>query len=830
MTDRPHIAVLSDIHIGNGAATCWYQPQVHDPYLTAALEWVVAQREAIREVILLGDVFDLWTYEPSVTPPSMQQILAANPVLLGPGGPFAKLVKAMPGRVRILLGNHDLTFGQRDIDELNRSLGGDPSRGETITLVTCPVLVLRSGGPDGTAVAFTHGHHWCMFNAPDPKSPWGTLPIGHLVSRAIAYRVARDLAAGRKRHAAELPQMGNPRGWGKYAAALATLFAHPSADLRKQLVDLLIDFIAGWSGMSKTEPIHLPAGAGVTTLQDGRQHFAGLHQRWLETFEGRLHDADRAAVADLKGEHLSWFAQRVAFQTSSDLVVMGHTHTPARGLKLSPVDYVNSGYACVAIPDRGSNAFTFTLVDVGRATAELKKVVSVAGSATPTVTSISTKEAPALPVIAVGADFSCYVRIRNHSGAALTFSGSPKHTGWWAVPPPQQIPSGARADIWIQDEVGTAGAAAMFSYEGGRTAFSLACPTRSHNTASTTVAGYETRAGDGAWRTGDTAWLGHPLQLRCTVGLPRPAGVTGGPTVAPPAPDTAADELKCNKSPVPGRTPTADQARAAAHADYLSLARTIMTTCKIPAYRGKVLSEAWLIAADGKPLVELETEPIPGAPGGIRLTRPPAHVNAQVFQIIDAQYGPVDYVLVKSNGTTGTPAFGGYLFLPTPGSPNLHLVCFNVVALDDRYAAGCANGHHAEMQIDRWLNEQDPRWRARVNRIQLTNSSRARTGAAGSRFLGYSACGACCHDLNVLLKTTLNGSSLRDPRDPVLGRIAWADLYDGRADCGHPTDRTHVAMLRDGGWKVLGPLPAGLALDHIDPADPSWPPPDHSTR
>ena len=35
-----HVAVLSDVHIGNDANTCWYQSTVHEPYLIAALVFV----------------------------------------------------------------------------------------------------------------------------------------------------------------------------------------------------------------------------------------------------------------------------------------------------------------------------------------------------------------------------------------------------------------------------------------------------------------------------------------------------------------------------------------------------------------------------------------------------------------------------------------------------------------------------------------------------------------------------------------------------------------------------------------------------------------------
>jgi metallophosphoesterase superfamily enzyme len=63
--------VLSDVHIGNNARTCWYQAAVHERPLTEALAWILARRNMVREVVLLGDLFDVCTYAPSVRPPSL---------------------------------------------------------------------------------------------------------------------------------------------------------------------------------------------------------------------------------------------------------------------------------------------------------------------------------------------------------------------------------------------------------------------------------------------------------------------------------------------------------------------------------------------------------------------------------------------------------------------------------------------------------------------------------------------------------------------------------------------------------------------------------------
>ena len=53
------IVVLSDLHIADDTPTVWYQSSVHNPYLEAICNWIVANAASIRELVLLGDVVDL---------------------------------------------------------------------------------------------------------------------------------------------------------------------------------------------------------------------------------------------------------------------------------------------------------------------------------------------------------------------------------------------------------------------------------------------------------------------------------------------------------------------------------------------------------------------------------------------------------------------------------------------------------------------------------------------------------------------------------------------------------------------------------------------------
>ena len=510
MTQR-YAVVLSDVHIGNGAPTCWYQSSVHERQLTEVLSWILARRADIREVVLLGDLFDVWTYPPHVRPPSMGDIIAANRSLLGPRGPLSAVVRALPGRVRLLLGNHDGSLTRADIDTLNHSLGGDPSRGERIELIDAPWRVVT--GASGARTVFSHGHHWCMFNAPDARSRWATIPVGHFVTRAIGYQMSRTLRPGET--AADRRNSGNPNGFD-LGAALS------SWNRRDDLAAWLLTYICRHTGMPQTERIVMPDGS-TTTVREAMGVFAGLFTKWVAR-EGRQLDALRAAAADWRGEDLAWFAQRLALQTASDLTVMGHTHAAVGGLTVSPANYVNSGYECVSRPDAPPKEFTFTQVDLERASAQVLAVTRTGGRYT-----VAPARAPAMPSVVrrPWLDYSCYARIENRSAVPLRRVRASKDAdSYWVVPPPAQIQPHARADIWLQDSIGRRGSAGRFTYtDGTRTLeFVVACPTGvSRNVVRSPVASYRTRTGSSAWHTGGVDRFGHPVQVRFFVEAVRTA-------------------------------------------------------------------------------------------------------------------------------------------------------------------------------------------------------------------------------------------------------------------------------------------------------------------
>lgn len=489
--------VVSDLHMGTGERTCWYQPSIHEPYLTRTLEWVAAHAGSVRELVLLGDVFDLWSYPPDVTPPSLADVVDANPAVLGRGGLLGQVVSALDGAVSFVPGSHDDSLSPADLATLGQAVGTIRPHGRVVTLT----------GRTGRRTSLAHGHAWTMFNAPDPASRWGTLPIGHFVTRSFAYYLSMTLKPDQT--VADLANQGAPNGFD-----LTAFLGALSLPFTPSLTDMLLNYVSRSAGLDPDLPIRM-AGGGVTTIDEAKEVYRDLFTRWAEDTGGPW-SATRSAMAGQWGEHLAWFAQRLAFETNSDLVVLGHTHVPVAGLSPSPVNYLNSGFGCPYRAGPATREPTFVVVDLDTATGVVVEARDPAeGEA------IEPRAAATVPpVVSPGMDFSCYATVENESGTNLVLDTAGDLSGTWVVPPPARIPAGSRARFWVQDDVGLRGSAATVTYRHGSESvtFRFGCPTgTTPNTVSTTVKEYATKAGSGPWVHGGTATLGHPLQARFTV-------------------------------------------------------------------------------------------------------------------------------------------------------------------------------------------------------------------------------------------------------------------------------------------------------------------------
>ena len=455
--------IISDIHIGSNYKTCWYQQSVHEPYMLALLDYILQNAnngsDSIDRLIILGDLFDFWTYPPAMVPPTITAILAANPALFGRNGKLVQVVNALKGNVFYLHGNHDITLTQ---DDLNLISNGQYH-----------IQLLPDVYPDDSGILFTHGHLGTMFNAPDPRYP-GQVPVGHFVTRAIAYMLDQTLQPGQT--AADLPDQGSP-----YGPSLSSLIP----GLEQYLTDpsvtsVLLELISKTCGLDEFQPIKMADGE-QTTMDAAKAKYDGLWTQWVKDNGGGVVGeiiAGKAAVADFKGAFMAWFAQKFAFEKNSRGAVLGHTHVPKEGIAQSFCQYINSGFECPSVPDIAAGNTHWNFTQVGSdGTMRLWQVAQVNGSY-----HIQPADAPADQLVySPFMDYSAYVKITNNGSSDLVMQNSEAQDGFFVVPPPAKIPAGTTAEIWIQDLPGVSGSGGSVTYEqvngGGSLPFTFGCPT-----------------------------------------------------------------------------------------------------------------------------------------------------------------------------------------------------------------------------------------------------------------------------------------------------------------------------------------------------------------
>jgi UDP-2,3-diacylglucosamine pyrophosphatase LpxH len=174
---RDATIVLSDIHIANGQKYSWFLPPYPDQ-LVQMLNQVAAD-PSVAEVVLLGDLLDLWLYPVDVVPWTAAQIVEANP---GVSTAIRNVVANVPV-VYFMNGNHDLELSAADLQAFD-------SGGKSIQMTTSATYNAMYGNQRH----LEHGHAVDMFNAPDPSSDTIVgYPFGYFVTRLVATSANQSL-------------------------------------------------------------------------------------------------------------------------------------------------------------------------------------------------------------------------------------------------------------------------------------------------------------------------------------------------------------------------------------------------------------------------------------------------------------------------------------------------------------------------------------------------------------------------------------------------------------------------------------------------------------
>lgn len=496
---KSKIVVLSDIHIGTNAPTVWYQKDIHEPYLITVLDWVTDKAQSIRELILLGDIVDFWTYPPDEQPPSFDEIMAANPNIFASTGKLSQVLTALEGKVTYVRGNHDMTITQSDLDKIQNPKG--------YKIKLSPDDIYYPLGNGNQSIACTHGHLYTMFNAPynSASNPAAPLPLGQFITRAMAYKWHRDIKPGQT--VADLTASGDPNGISLDALV---------SSVNDSIAETVLNYIVKVTGLEETHPIKL-ANNRETSIKEAKNIYRNLWSEWQLKYNELT--ALKSAQADLDGTFMGWFAQKLAFELGAELVIMGHTHKPISGLEDSLIKYFNTGFNCPSKPDISKKHPTFLIIDTDDCHAEILQVDNNKGAYAihqPT----KTEKAKVTEL----SDYSCYLIIDNSKGNSdldlLDFE--PTH-GHYIVAPPRKISRGEQRRFWLQDYLGPKGTEgwARYSGQGREIKLMYKCPTVSNWVSLSSIdndcsgTNFYTKSGGDNW--GDlnqVKKLGHPFFVK----------------------------------------------------------------------------------------------------------------------------------------------------------------------------------------------------------------------------------------------------------------------------------------------------------------------------
>jgi UDP-2,3-diacylglucosamine pyrophosphatase LpxH len=304
---RTKALFLSDIHLSSQERyedrefPAKYKREKHEARLIKFLERYLSQnRSKLKDVVLLGDIFDTWACPVQKTPPTVDQIVLSNPYVINA---FNEITSA-GARLLFVEGNHD-----HDSD----------STRERLTSLIDDIIVAKHY-LNGRIYA-THGNEYDIFNKLDYfTDPANGRPVGYFITR-----LSNTIPGG--------------------ADALRNIPSYfddllEAAFTRQNLFSSIIEALAEKAGLSDGDEIVLPFAKTVSIrrLKEKYQQLDNLYatdQIMANLFERRYMDVP---------------ADRLCHENQYKVVVFGHTHNNYMDKDWLFVDdriYANTGSWCI---------------------------------------------------------------------------------------------------------------------------------------------------------------------------------------------------------------------------------------------------------------------------------------------------------------------------------------------------------------------------------------------------------------------------------------------------------------------------------------------------
>ncbi|MCI5150798.1 MAG: hypothetical protein D3916_15690 [Candidatus Electrothrix sp. MAN1_4] len=326
--------VISDVHLSNGSNNySWFKD---DTKLKGFLN-EIAERADIKELVLLGDIFDLWLYPIDEIPWTAEQIIqhwsGSNSVVSA----LKKCADKLPD-VYYINGNHDMGVTAADLALIS------------------PKMKFRTAdqynADHANKVQFEHGNLVDIFNAPDISgNSINGLPFGYFITRLVAtaqnhdtlWDEIADIVRSYLRRIFGLNNSLRQQKSLEFGISLIDDWIERKLEkygklLLESIIDVLLDYVRIYHpSIDENSPILLPDGSSVA-IGRVKEHYHKLLPNWYQKLRS-LSDLYRSALAS---ENLAWYAKKLLQDGPEKTVVMGHTHE-GKILMRHEGQYANSG-------------------------------------------------------------------------------------------------------------------------------------------------------------------------------------------------------------------------------------------------------------------------------------------------------------------------------------------------------------------------------------------------------------------------------------------------------------------------------------------------------
>ncbi len=324
MAAQKKTIVISDVHISNGANYSWFKPP-NSQDLTDLLNSIAdGSSEAfsnVEELVLLGDLFDLWLYPVTEMPLTVAQIIARNKEVTEA---LQRCVGKIP-KVYYMNGNHDMSVKCEDLEAFNSGVN------KIICIDTSKYNELHANWH------FEHGHEVDMFNAPVPKEfhddTIGGYPLGYFMTRLGASAPSTVWQGLQEIFGARHEKLRKDR----------SIVSAMGSGLVKAIIDYFLSTTEGVDSSTKIRFLE-PDLDGQITVDDIKKCYGSLYGRWFKRYGfSRILDS---MLASRHFVGLDWYAEDLlSGDNPPKVVVMGHTHDPVHKLVQSG-EYDNDGCFC----------------------------------------------------------------------------------------------------------------------------------------------------------------------------------------------------------------------------------------------------------------------------------------------------------------------------------------------------------------------------------------------------------------------------------------------------------------------------------------------------